>query len=262
MAATKKTVLITGSTRGIGLALATHYTKAGWNVIGTARVNSNTNDVRSHTSLSIMYLAYNCLSQQLAALSPLKIVTIDTTDEVSVADAARQLDGVAIDLLINNAGTGWLTKIVEPTKEMFVKVYEVNVVGPFLVTRALQPNLKLAAKLHGSSSVVQISSLLGSLSSNTAENSSTFNGQYSYSASKAALNMVTRSLAMNLRDNNIAVVALNPGYVDTELTGNLGVLKPADVASSIADIANKLSIEDTGKFLNADPTFPGTEMPW
>ncbi|ETI34220.1 hypothetical protein L914_18429 [Phytophthora nicotianae] len=237
---TKKTVLITGSTRGIGLALATHYTKAGWNIIGTARSNSYTD--------------------KLAALSPFKIVTIDTADEASVAEAARELDGIAIDLLINNAGTGWLTEIVEPTKDMFVKVFEVNVVGPFLVTRALQPNLQLAAKNHGAASVVQISSLLGSINSNTdGVFASTFKGQYSYSTSKAALNMMTRSLA---RESNIAVVALHPGYVDTELTGNLGALKPADVAASIANVVGNLSIKDTGKFLNADPTYPDSELPW
>jgi len=179
-----------------------------------------------------------------------------------VAEAARGLEGVAIDLLINNAGTGWLTEIVEPTKSMLVNVFEVNAVGPFLVTRALQPNLQLAAKLRGLSSVVQISSVLGSISSNNAENAVFFNGQYSYSTSKAALNMMTRSLSMDLRKSDIAVVAVHPGYVNTELTGNLGALEPADVASAIAGIADKLSIEDTGKFLNADPTTPGTEMPW
>ncbi|KAJ8566620.1 hypothetical protein ON010_g6499 [Phytophthora cinnamomi] len=241
MATTKKTVFITGSTRGIGLALATYYTKAGWNVIGTARANSNTD--------------------QLNALTPFKIVKIDTTNEESVADVARQLAGVAIDLLINNAGTGWLTEIVEPTKSMFVNVYEVNVVGPFLVTRALQPNLQLAAKLRGSASVVQISSLLGSITSNADEHANIFNGQYIYSSSKAALNMMTRSLARDLRNSKVAVVAVHPGYVDTELTGNLGHLKPADVAASVADVADNLTIADTGKFLNADPTYSSPELP-
>ncbi|POM76368.1 Hypothetical protein PHPALM_6395 [Phytophthora palmivora] len=234
MTTIKKTVFITGSTRGIGLALATHYTKAGWNVIGTARDNSNTE----------------------------KIITLDATDEASISEAAHQLEGVAIDLLINNAGTGWLTEIVEPTKDMFMKVFEVNAVGPFLVTRALQPNLQLAAKHHGFASVMQISSLLGSITSNSDEHSNTFNGQYSYSTSKAALNMMTRSLAMDLRDSNVAVVAVHPGYVNTELTGNLGTLQPVDVASAIAEVANKLSIKDTGRFLNADPTMPGSELPW
>ncbi|KAG6619330.1 Short chain dehydrogenase [Phytophthora cinnamomi] len=201
-------------------------------------------------------------TDQLNALTPFKIVKIDTTNEESVADVARQLDGVAIDLLINNAGTGWLTEIVEPTKSMFVNVYEVNVVGPFLVTRALQPNLQLAAKLRGSASVVQISSLLGSITSNADEHANIFNGQYIYSSSKAALNMMTRSLARDLRDSKVAVVAVHPGYVDTELTGNLGHLKPADVAASVADVADNLTIADTGKFLNADPTYSSPELPW
>eukprot|EP00644_Phytophthora_capsici_P006163 jgi/Phyca11/528624/estExt2_fgenesh1_pm.C_PHYCAscaffold_320024 len=221
MAATKKTVLITGSTRGIGLALATQYTEAGWNV--------NTD--------------------KLVALAPFKIITIDTTDEASVAEAARQLDGIAIDVLINNAGTGFLTEIVEPSKELFVKVFEVNVVGPFLVSRALKSNLQLAAKAH----------VLGSIT--VGELASTFKGQYSYTTTKAALNMMTRSLAIDLRDSNVAVVAVHPGYVNTELTGNLGVLKPTDVAAAIVGVVDKVAIEDTGKFLNADPMYPNA-LPW
>ncbi|EGZ25232.1 hypothetical protein PHYSODRAFT_326285 [Phytophthora sojae] len=226
MPSTKKTVLITGSTRGIGLALATLYTKAGWNVIGTARATSN--------------------ADKLAALSPFKIVTLDTSDEDSVNEAPRQLKDVPIDLLINNAGTGWLTEIVAPTKASLVKPFEVNAVGLFLVTNALQSNLQLAAKLNGFASVVQLSSLLGSLSSNTDKNTVFFRGQYAYSTSKAALNMITRSLAVDLRDSNIAVVAVHPGYVDTVLTGPRSI-----------EIRGH-----TGKFLNADPTMPGAELPW
>ncbi|KAG2992086.1 hypothetical protein PC120_g22560 [Phytophthora cactorum] len=84
MDSSKKTVLITGSTRGIGLAFAEQYTKAGWNVIGTARADSST--------------------EKLSALGPLKIVTMDTGDEDTIIEAARQLEGQPIDLLINNAG--------------------------------------------------------------------------------------------------------------------------------------------------------------
>ncbi|ETM44805.1 hypothetical protein F441_10288 [Phytophthora nicotianae CJ01A1] len=239
----KKTVLITGSTRGIGLALATHYTNAGWTVIGTARANSNTDN--------------------LAALSPFKIIVMDTTDEASVIKAARQLSGVAIDLLINNAGTGWLTQIVEPTKDMFMKLFEVNAVGAFLVSRELQSNLQLAATIHGSASIAQISSISGSLTHNSdGKFAGAFKGQCSYSTSKAALNMMTRSLAMNLRASNVIAVAVHPGYVGTDLTGNTAPLKPADAAASIANVVADLSIEDTGKFLNADPTLSITELPW
>ncbi|POM63915.1 Hypothetical protein PHPALM_20628 [Phytophthora palmivora] len=121
---------------------------------------------------------------------------------------------------------------------------------------------QLAANNHGFASVVQISSLLGSITSNNDEHANTFNGLYNYSTSKAALNMMTRSMNMDLRDSNVAVVAVHPGYVNTKLTGNLGTLQPVDVASAIAEVANKLSIKDTGRFLNADPTMPGSELPW
>ncbi|EEY70173.1 short chain dehydrogenase, putative [Phytophthora infestans T30-4] len=191
MTDTKKTVLITGSTRGIGLALVEHYTKAGWNVIATARATSNTDK----------------------ALSPLKIVTLDTCDESSVLEAASELDEVPIDLLINNAGIAQPTIFATATKDSFMQQFEVNVTGPFLVTRALLPNLELAVR-----------------------------GHYGYVASKAALNMVTRSLVLDLRDRNIIVVAANPGFVDTEMNSHQG--------------------HDSGKFFDADPTTSTSELPW
>ncbi|KAK1948359.1 Glutathione S-transferase 1 [Phytophthora citrophthora] len=191
MADIKKTVLITGSTRGIGLSLAEHYTSAGWNVIGTTRANSNTD--------------------KLNALSPLKTVVLDVSDESSVLKAAIELEGVVIDLLINNAGIGYPTTFTTVTKEQTMHQYEVNVTGPFLVTRAFLPNLQLAVKAHGSASVLQVSSVVGSITNNTEENEWMFRGQYGYTASKAALNMVTRSLAMDLREHKIPVVCMNPG---------------------------------------------------
>ncbi|ETL94830.1 hypothetical protein L917_07297, partial [Phytophthora nicotianae] len=79
---------------------------------------------------------------------------------------------------------------------------------------------------------------------------------YGYTTSKAALNMITRSLAMDLREHGVAVVTVNPGYVDTDMTHHQGVVKPADTVSAMADIVAKLKLEDTSKFFNADPTIP------
>ncbi|KUF78187.1 C-factor [Phytophthora nicotianae] len=236
MAASKKTVLITGSTRGIGLAFAEYYTKAGWNVIGTARAGSNTD--------------------KLAALSPFKIVTLDAGDEATVLDTARQLDGVPIHLLINNAGIGVYSTFETATKADIMKVFEVNAVGPFLATRALLPNLKLATDTQTPAIVLQITSIMGSIACNNDEHAQLFRGQYGYTTSKAALNMITRSLAMDLREHGVAVVTVNPGYVDTDMTHHQGVVKPADTVSAMADIVAKLKLEDTSKFFNADPTIP------
>ncbi|EEY60385.1 short chain dehydrogenase, putative [Phytophthora infestans T30-4] len=129
MTAAEKTVLITGATRGLGLTFAKHYTKAGWKVIGTAR-------------------------------------NLDTYNEASITQMAKDLDGVPIDLLINNAG------ILEPglfataTKEHFMRHFEINSLGPFLTTRALHDNLKLAADAHGLAIVASVTSILGSIKVN------------------------------------------------------------------------------------------------
>eukprot|EP00644_Phytophthora_capsici_P001811 jgi/Phyca11/108187/e_gw1.14.699.1 len=236
-----KTVLITGSTRGIGFALAEYYVKAGWKVIGTARASSNT--------------------EKLAALSPFKIVTMDTGDEATVLEAARQLEGIPIDLLINNAGMGIYTTFETASKDAIMKTLEVNAIGPFLVTRALVENLKLAAKVEQPAVVVQISTSLGSITYNNDDYAQLVRGQYPYTTSKAALNMITRSLAMDLRENNIAVVSMNPGYVATDMTNHQGPIKADDAAAAMNNIVSKLSLDDSGKFFNADPAL-SLELPW
>uniref|UniRef100_H3H2D1 Short chain dehydrogenase n=1 Tax=Phytophthora ramorum TaxID=164328 RepID=H3H2D1_PHYRM len=243
MTSTKKTVLITGSTRGIGLAFAEHYIKAGWDVIGTARANSST--------------------EKLAALSPFKIVTMDTSDEASIVEAAHQLEGVAIDLLINNAGIGLPSELASGTKNSLMRQFEVNAVGPFLVSRTLLPNLELAAKTRGNASIVQVSSFMGSIGSCTKDTAAFFKqAGYGYTSSKAALNMITRLLAVELRESNIVAVSLHPGYVDTDLTEGKATLKPSDSVAAMTDLITKLTPESTGKFFNLDPQIPVSELPW
>ncbi|KAG6615019.1 putative short chain dehydrogenase [Phytophthora cinnamomi] len=243
MASSQKIVLITGSTRGIGLAFVEHYVKAGWNVIATARANSNTD--------------------KLKALSPFKVVAMDTADEASIIEAARQLEGVAIDLLINNAGVALPSELTSGTKESIMRQFEVNTVGPFLVTRTLLPNLQLAAKAHGAAFVVQLSSFLGSIGSLTNDTAAFFRQTgYGYSSSKTALNMITRSLSFELRESNIAVVSLHPGYVDTDMTEGKATLKASDSVATMTSLIAGLTPESTGKFFNADPQIPVSELPW
>ncbi|OWY93956.1 hypothetical protein PHMEG_00036458, partial [Phytophthora megakarya] len=132
----------------------------------------------------------------------------------------------------------------------------------FLLTRALLPNLELAVTSHGTATVAQVSSFLGSIGGNTSETKEFFSHSYAYSTSKVALNMVTRSLSVGLHDTNIIFVTLNPGYVDTDMNDHKGYLKPAESAESMANIVANLSMKDTGKFYNADKTFGGLDLPW
>ncbi|ETM01983.1 hypothetical protein L917_01490, partial [Phytophthora nicotianae] len=198
----------------------------------------------------------------LNALSPFKVVTLDTSDESSILEAARQLEGVPIDLLINNAGIWEPDTFESATKEAFMRQFEVNAVGPFLTTRALLPNLELAAKKNGFAYVAQVTSLLGSIGSNTAEMAGFFSKAFGYAPSKAALNMVTRSMAVQLREKSIGFVTLHPGYVATDMNDHQGYMKSSASAESMAKIVAKLSIEDTGKFFNADDQYPIYELPW
>ncbi|ETI54998.1 hypothetical protein F443_02273 [Phytophthora nicotianae P1569] len=210
MASTNKTVLITGSTRGIGLAFAEHYIKAGWNVIGTARANSNTE-----------------------------------SDETSILEAARQLEGQPIDLLINNAGIGIPSELETGTKD------------------ALMKQLELAAKTNGGASVMQLSPYLGNIGSYTTETTGFFKqAGYGYSSSKAALNMITRSLAFYLQPSGIVIVSVHPGYVDTDMTQGKATLKPEDSVMAMTSLIGKLNQESTGKFFNLDPQIPLVELPW
>ncbi|POM80386.1 Short chain dehydrogenase, partial [Phytophthora palmivora] len=179
------------------------------------------------------------------------------------AFAYRKRVSVPTDLLINNAGIGLPGEFETGTKDALMRQFEVNTVGPFLVTLQLLPNLQLAAKVNGSAVVVQLSSFLGSIGSCTEDTAAFFKqAGYGYSSSKAALNMVTRSLALDLRPSGVVAVSVHPGYVDTDMTGGKATLKPADSVAAMADLIAKLKPDSTGKFFNLDPQIPAAELPW
>ncbi|TMW68977.1 hypothetical protein Poli38472_001133 [Pythium oligandrum] len=228
----KKTVLITGSTRGIGLAFADHYVKAGWNVIGGARNLGK--------------------ADKLRAVDPYRIVQLDANDEESILRAAQDLAGESIDLLINNAGYGEFDNAKTATKAAMMRQFEVNAVGPLLITRAFLPHLRAAVALHGSAAVGQISSLMGSISENK---SAHFCG---FRASKAALNMINASLAVDLRQDQITALTLDPGYVATDGTGHAGPVRPPEAVAGLASVLANATLDDTGKFID----YKGKELPW
>ncbi|KAG7375465.1 hypothetical protein PHYPSEUDO_001128 [Phytophthora pseudosyringae] len=227
-----KTVLITGSNRGIGLAFTKHYVANGWKVIAAAR------DPQSATDLKELKLE--------------KVVQIDTSDEASITAAAEQLKDQPIDVLINNAGIGGGGDLDQTTKADMLKQFEINAVGPFLMTRAFLPNLRLAVAKSGSATVGQVTSRMGSIADNGS------GGTYGYRASKAALNMVNSSLAHDLKDDKIVALALHPGYVVTRMTGHTGQTTPEDSVAGMAKIIAEAAPEDSGKFFH----FSGSNLPW
>ncbi|TMW68958.1 hypothetical protein Poli38472_001114 [Pythium oligandrum] len=232
MAASTKTVLITGASRGIGLALVQQYMNDGWNVIAAVR------NVQ--------------MAAQLHCLFPYKVIKMDTGDEASILSAAEELKDEVIDVLINNAGIGDVDTMETATRDSIVNQFVVNTLGPFLVTRAFLPNLRAAAKINGTSVVAQMSSIFGSMEANWS------GGLIGYRISKAGLNMVNSNFAIALKDDNIIALSLHPGFVATDMTGNKGSVTPAGTAAGFAKLISGATMTDTGKFFK----YNGKELPW
>jgi len=218
-------VLITGCGRGIGLALAEEFARAGWEVFASARAPQR---------------------PQLAALARkwanLTILALDVCDNATIAQSAQFLEGKSLEVLVNNAavfpGEGDEPfERVDP--EWFNEAFDCNVTGVARVTRTFLPHLKNSANAR----VANISSGAGSISGKEDF------AYYPYSVSKAALNMLTRSLAAEFRSKGIVVAAISPGWVKTEMGGPNAPLTPQESARSLVQTITGLTMEQTGKFL-------------
>jgi NAD(P)-dependent dehydrogenase (short-subunit alcohol dehydrogenase family) len=223
-----KTVLVTGANRGLGLEFARQLQAAGATVIGTARNPATADELKT---LGV------------------RVEQLDVTDTASVAALAERLEGMALDVLLNNAG-------IFPNRSTFdgedpaeaLRVYDVNTVGPLRVTQALLPNLRTG----GRKLVMNMSSGLGSIADNGRGSSA------AYRASKAALNMLTRTMAMDLADEGFIFVAMSPGWARTDMGGEQANLSPEESVRGMLAVLAPLTTRDTGKFLSYD----GNELPW
>ncbi len=217
------TVLISGSNRGIGLELCRQYQNRGDDVIAVCRSSS----------------------EELDGLGIRIIDNIDVAEDDDVARLAGELDGVALDILINNAGILRSDTIDSVDFEIMVEQFRVNTIGPLRVTRALRNNLTNGSK------VGIVSSRVGSIDDNSSGNN------YGYRASKAAVNMVGMNLRHDLGAGGIAVALLHPGLVATDMTGGNGV--PAqDAARGLIARMDELNLDNTGGFWHAE----GYTLPW
>lgn len=197
-----KQVVLTGTSQGIGQALAAILLQNGYKVTGTSR--QPVNKAISHPHY--------------------KHIALDLADMHSIEQAAAQLQGTAIDLLINNAAIGSdLDKdIPEPTS--FGDTFRINVTGTVFFTEALLPLLQPEARL------INISSKMGSISICAAADSP------AYRMSKAALNMYSKILQHRLQPGQ-KIATLHPGWVRTALTSNNAAapLIPDESAAGIFD---------------------------
>jgi NAD(P)-dependent dehydrogenase (short-subunit alcohol dehydrogenase family) len=213
-------VLITGANRGIGLEFAQQYAADGWNVIATAR----------HSSAELDALG--------VTVKPLDLSDADAVAGFTIDES--------LNLLIANAGTS------EPKETQgadnaraWQKMMMVNAIAPYQLGKALLP------RMSGGGKMIAISSGMGSIGD-------TGGGWVPYRTSKAALNMAWSNLALEAKSRGVACVLFSPGWVKTDMGGAGAEITAEESVSAMRALIERLTIDDTGKFLRRD----GSELPW
>jgi len=226
-------IVITGANRGIGLELARQYLTRGDTVHAGVRAPAEAG-------------ALSTLAE--ASSGRLRLTACNVADEASVRAFAAAVSG-PVEVLINNAGVRSRPDSLQTLDlDDAVRTLQVNALGSLRVTAALLPLLRGSP----GAKIVNISSSLGSISDNTS------GGSYSYRMSKAALNMASRSLAIDLKDEGIVAVALSPGWVQTDMGGPEAPLPVAESAAGIIRTIDRLALQDSGGFFD----FKGERLAW
>ena len=236
-------IMVTGSSRGIGFEFVRQLLDEGYQVIACNREPSKYPDLIE-------------LNEKFG--ENLILVDLDVSSKISIINAydklSKEIDG--LDILINNAGIRfggdekYCDKLGLLFKEDFNRIFAVNTIGPILIIEKFLPLIR-----NGENPIiVNISSTSGSIERRTKPG-----GGYSYSASKSALNMITKVLSIDLKDENITVISMHPGWVKTtmEYTEN-APLTTYESVKGITNVIDNLTIEDTGKFYD----WKGNELPW
>jgi NAD(P)-dependent dehydrogenase (short-subunit alcohol dehydrogenase family) len=228
-------VLITGANRGLGFEFARQYLADGWRVFATCRNPATADKLKSLAK---------------SAGDKLTVLEMDVTKPESIRKAATELDETAIDLLINCAGITGPSgqRAGNVNYDSWLRVFDVNTMGPLRVLEAfIEPVARSERKL-----VVNISSGMGSVADNTS------GGSIAYRSSKAALNMVARSAAIDLSLRGISCVVVNPGWVKTDMGGPNATITPQESVGALRRLIARLGAKDSGKFYHYD----GSEYPW
>lgn len=231
-----KTLLITGANRGIGLEFSRQYAEDGWHVLACCRHPDKSDALK-----------------ELAAQYPelIKIHPLDVADHAQIERLAQTLSKESIDLLINNAGiypVSDASGFGHTNYAEWMSAFSINTMAPLKMAEAFAKQIARSKQ----KSIVTITSLMGSI----ADNSS--GGNYLYRSSKAAANMVVKSLAVDLRQQGITAVAFHPGWVKTDMGGPNAMISTAQSVTRMRQVISSLTLADSGKFFD----YECNVLPW
>jgi NAD(P)-dependent dehydrogenase (short-subunit alcohol dehydrogenase family) len=224
-------VLISGASRGLGLEFARQYAAAGWRVFATCREPARADELKRVGGAVSLH-------------------ALDVRRKADVERLASELGGTALDVVIANAGI-YGDHAMAPEaidRSAWDEVVAVNTFGALSLATAFKEHL-LAG---GMRKLVAMSSLMASIARNDA------GGQYVYRASKAALNALWKSLAVDWRALGLICLVIRPGFVRTAFTDYRGDLDPPESVAGMRAMIERATIADSGRFLSYD----GEEIPW
>lgn len=228
-------VLITGASRGIGLEMVKYSVRQGWRVFACCR--------DPHSPEKLFEVAK--MSGKLVSVH-----ILDVSDVAQIQALSFELRNESIDILINNAGRyGSMHHRFGNVDSMdWIETFKVNTIAPLKMAEAFHSNLlKGKRKL-----IVNLSSKMGSIDDNTS------GGSYIYRSSKAALNAVLKSLAIDLAKDGITCINLHPGWVKTEMGGPNAEISTRESVDKMFNIIKGAERSSSGLFYDID----GSIIPW
>lgn len=219
-------VLITGANRGIGLEFVKQYAQDGWKVLACCR------DPQSATDLKTL----------AQSNTHIQILGLDVADFSQIDAIALQLKDQKIDVLINNAGIYPDSSFGDVDANDWLEAFKVNSMAPLKMATAFTSHIANSQLKK----IATLSSKMGSLDDNTS------GGSYIYRSSKTAVNMVMKSLSIDLKPFGIAVVTLHPGWVMTEMGGTNALIDTQTSVTGLRKVIENTKLNATGQFIAYD----------
>ncbi len=222
-------VAVVGSNRGIGLELTKQLSQYGNTVYAFCRKSSSELNDLKNIKINV------------------KIIDQFEVTDLRAMSLAIQTAGLKnIDILIHVSGILREDDLNDINEDGILEQFKVNALAPILSVKAFLPLMSEGSK------VGLITSRMGSVADNTS------GGMYGYRMSKSALNMAGKSLSEDLKDQDITVLLLHPGYVKTDMTGHQGHITPKESAAGLIKILDEKTIDQTGTFWHVN----GEALPW
>ncbi len=235
-------ILVTGANRGLGLEFVRQYAADGW------RVHACCRDPAAVPALA-----------GIAAGSDgrVSVHALSVGEPASIAALARELKGQPVDILLNNAGTYGLKGFADGGMEAqafgsmdyagWEHAFAINTLAPLRMIEAFIDNVAASEQKK----IFTISSSMGSIAEPPG-------GHLAYGSSKAAVNFVMSTLAMELRGRGITVMSLHPGWVETDMGGAAAPLKASQSIAGLKRVMEAASLATSGRFVGWD----GNRVPW